>query len=114
MNKQFSISRGDLFYAVLSKETRGSEQKGNRPILILQNNTGNRYSPTIIACCVTKSSKKNGQPTHVNIGIIKVPSMALLEQIMTLDKSRLGDKIGHLDKSVLKKIDQAIRISLDV
>lgn len=110
-----TIHRGDIFYADLSPVV-GSEQGGIRPVLILQNNTGNRHSPTVIAAAITGSLKKK-LPTHVDIGCIEnlyKQSFVLLEQIRTLDKSRLQRYIGHIDGRKMDEINEALLISVGV
>lgn len=107
------IKRGEIFYADLSPVI-GSEQSGIRPILIVQNDIGNKYSPTIIAVAIT-SKVKNKMPTHIEIEGTKYGldknSVILAEQIRTLDKSRLKEKVGRLDKETLDKVKKAIEIS---
>ena len=110
-----TIKRGDLYYAVLSRVI-GSEQGGIRPVLIVQNDTGNKYSPTVIAAAITSQTGKNKLPTHIQIGTnsggLKSDSIVLTEQIRTIDKSRLREKIGHIDDSnLMNKINNAIFIS---
>ncbi|MDO4604510.1 MAG: type II toxin-antitoxin system PemK/MazF family toxin [Helcococcus sp.] len=108
------IKRGDVFYADLSPVV-GSEQGGVRPVVIIQNDTGNKYSPTVIAAAITSQTNKSNLPTHIIItGDINLPknSVVLLEQIRTIDKRRLRDKVGELDNKVIKKIDNALYISL--
>ena len=94
------IKRGDMFYADLSPVV-GSEQGGIRPVLIVQNDTGNKYSPTVIAAAITSQIGKNKLPTHIEIDSkevgLKTDSIVLAEQIRTIDKSRLKEKIGHID-----------------
>lgn len=107
------VLRGDIFYADLSPVV-GSEQSGIRPILVVQNDIGNKYSPTIIAVAIT-SKIKNKMPTHIEIdgskyGLDK-KSVILAEQIRTLDKKRLKEKVGSLDKDTLNKVKHAIEIS---
>ena len=109
------IKRGDMFYADLSPVV-GSEQGGVRPVLIIQNDTGNKYSPTVIAAAITSQTGKNKLPTHIQIGTnsggLKSDSIVLTEQIRTIDKSRLREKIGHIDDSnLMNKINNAIFIS---
>lgn len=109
------IKRGDMFYADLSPVI-GSEQGGVRPVLIIQNDTGNKYSPTVIAAAITTQTGKNKLPTHIEIGSddngLKSDSVVLAEQIRTIDKSRLKEKIGHIDdNSVMSKVNNAIGIS---
>jgi mRNA interferase MazF len=108
-----SIYKGDLFYADLG-ETVGSEQSGCRPVLIIQNNVGNRYSPTVIVSPLTKQYKKMMQPTHVALGHrfgLTEDSVALLEQIRTIDRLRLRRYIGTVDSETMNQIDRAITIS---
>lgn len=109
------IKRGDMFYADLSPVI-GSEQGGIRPVLIIQNDTGNKYSPTVIAAAITSQTGKNKLPTHIEIGSdsngLKSDSVVLAEQIRTIDKSRLKEKIGHIeDSNVMSKVNNAIGIS---
>lgn len=106
------ILRGDLFYADLSPVV-GSEQGGIRPVLILQNNVGNKFSPTVIVAAITSQIEKASLPTHISIDCKQLTknSIVLLEQIRTIDKSRLGIYIGRLDEKCMKGIDQALAIS---
>ena len=109
------IKRGDIFYADLSPVV-GSEQGGIRPVLIIQNDTGNKYSPTVIAAAITSQTGKNKLPTHIEIGSeengLKADSVVLTEQIRTIDKSRLKEKIGHItDSEVMSQVNNAIGIS---
>ncbi len=109
------IKRGELYYADLSPVV-GSEQGGVRPILIVQNDTGNKYSPTVIAAAVTSQLTKAKLPTHIEInanefGLAK-NSVILLEQIRTLDKRRLMEKIGELSPTAMRKVNTALLISL--
>lgn len=101
------IKRGDMFYADLSPVI-GSEQGGIRPVLIIQNDTGNKYSPTVIAAAITSQTGKNKLPTHIEIGSnkngLKSDSVVLTEQIRTIDKSRLKEKIGHIDDRLVIKL----------
>lgn len=109
------IKRGDIFYADLSPVV-GSEQGGVRPVLIIQNNVGNRYSPTIIAAAITSKLCKAKLPTHIEVreGQFGLPkdSVILLEQLRTLDKRRLREKLGTLDRAAQRRVDRAILISL--
>ena len=109
-----NIKRGDIFYADLSPVV-GSEQGGLRPVLIIQNDVGNRYSPTVIAAAITSRMGKARLPTHIDVyadrvGLAK-DSVILLEQIRTLDKRRLKEKMGHLDGAVMTKVNAAIAVS---
>jgi len=111
------IKRGDIFYADL-RPVVGSEQGGIRPVLIVQNDTGNKHSPTVICAAITSKMNKAKLPTHVELdshryGIIK-DSVILLEQVRTIDKSRLKEKVCHLDRDVLKRVDKALVISLSL
>ena len=104
-----NIKRGDIFYADLSPVV-GSEQGGVRPVLIVQNDVGNKFSPTVIAAAITSRQGKASLPTHIEVnahdcGLAK-DSVVLLEQVRTIDKSRLKEKVCHLDDDVLKKIDK--------
>ncbi|MEG1527983.1 MAG: type II toxin-antitoxin system PemK/MazF family toxin [Clostridia bacterium] len=111
------IKRGDIFYADLSPVV-GSEQGGLRPVLVLQNDVGNRYSPTIIVSATTSKLTKAKLPTHIELPTKKycIPkdSIVLLEQLRTLDKSRLKDKIGSLPQDVMEQIDKALLVSLGI
>lgn len=108
------IKRGDMYYADLSPVI-GSEQGGIRPVLIIQNDVGNKYSPTVIAAAITSQTNKSRLPTHINIdskefGLMK-DSVILAEQIRTIDKSRLKEKIGQVDECVMEKVNSALGIS---
>ena len=109
------VKRGDIYYADLSPVV-GSEQGGIRPVLIIQNDVGNRYSPTVICAAITSRMNKAKLPTHIGIDSrrcqIMKDSVILLEQIRTIDKQRLKDMIGHLDKERMRSVDEAIRVSL--
>ena len=109
------IKRGDIFYADL-RPVIGSEQGGIRPVLIVQNDMGNKHSPTVICVAITSKMNKAKLPTHIELSASKYAlvkdSVILLEQIRTIDKSRLKEKICHLDKDVIKKINKALLISL--
>ena len=110
-----SIKRGDIYYADLSPVV-GSEQGGIRPVLIVQNNVGNRYSPTVIAAAITSQQSKAKLPTHIpivadNCGLSK-DSVVLLEQVRTIDKKRLKEKMGHLDDGTMCSVNNAIQVSL--
>jgi len=111
------IKRGDIFYADLSPVT-GSEQGGIRPVLIIQNDVGNRHSPTVICAAVTSRMNKAKLPTHVEIDARKYQlvknSVVLLEQIRTIDKKRLKDFICHVDGNLMIKVEEALRISLEL
>lgn len=109
------IKRGDLYYADLSPVV-GSEQGGVRPVLVVQNDVGNKYSPTIIAAAITSQLNKAKLPTHINLpaeeyGLPK-NSVVLLEQIRTIDKRRLKDKIGELPDNIMNMVNEALMISL--
>lgn len=109
-----NVKRGDIYYADLSPVV-GSEQGGVRPVLIVQNDTGNRYSPTVIAAAITSQVNKARLPTHIELSSQKYgltrDSVVLLEQIRTLDKRRLREKMGHLDDGLMEKVDSAIAVS---
>ncbi len=109
-----SVKRGDIYYADLSPVI-GSEQGGIRPVLIVQNDMGNRYSPTVIAAAITSRMGKTHLPTHIGVasseaGLAK-DSVILAEQIRTLDKRRLREKIGHLDGEAMNAVDSALSVS---
>ncbi len=109
-----SVKRGEIYYADLSPVV-GSEQGGVRPVLIVQNNVGNRHSPTVIAAAITSRHDKSRLPTHIevkadNCGLTR-DSIVLLEQIRTIDKKRLGEKMGELDLNSMDKVNTALSIS---
>ena len=109
-----TVKRGDIYYADLSPVV-GSEQGGIRPVLIVQNDVGNKYSPTVIAAAITSQKDKSKLPTHIALhsldcGLSKV-SVVLLEQVRTIDKKRLKEKMGKLDTASMSQIDQALSIS---
>lgn len=111
------IRRGDIFYADLRPVT-GSEQGGIRPVLVIQNDVGNRHSPTVICAAITSRMNKAKLPTHVELGakrcaLIK-DSVILLEQVRTIDKQRLREKICHIDEELQQKVDEALMISLEL
>ncbi len=111
------IKRGDIYYADL-RPVVGSEQGGIRPVLIIQNDTGNRHSPTVIVAAITSKMTKSKLPTHVKIdskryNIVK-DSIILLEQLRTIDKTRLKDKVCHLDNEMLKNVENALAVSLEL
>ena len=110
-----SVKRGDIYYADLSPVI-GSEQGGLRPVLIIQNDVGNRYSPTVIAAAITSRLGKTKLPTHIDVhaeraGLAR-DSVVLLEQLRTLDKRRLKERMGRLDDDMMREIDSAIAVSL--
>ena len=111
------IRRGDIYYADL-RPVVGSEQGGVRPVLILQNDIGNKHSPTVICAAITSKMNKAKLPTHVELSarqcdMIK-DSVILLEQLRTIDKQRLREKICHIDGELLEKVDMALKVSLDL
>lgn len=111
------IRRGDVYYADL-RPVVGSEQGGIRPVLIIQNDVGNKHSPTVICAAVTSKMNKAKLPTHVELnakesGIVK-DSVILLEQLRTIDKQRLREKICHIDDALLAKVNRALMISLEL
>ena len=111
------VNRGDIFYADLSPVV-GSEQGGTRPVLVVQNNVGNKYSPTVIIAAITSQLDKAKLPTHIELkkekyNLVK-DSVVLLEQIRTLDKRRLKDLIGKVDQPTMNMVDVAIMISLGI
>ena len=108
------VKRGDIFYADLSPVV-GSEQGGMRPVLLVQNDTGNKHSPTVIAAAITSQTGKARLPTHIELNAQSVglsrDSVILLEQIRTIDKSRLRERMGKLDDTTMTKVDNAIAVS---
>ena len=110
-----TVKRGDIFYADLSPVV-GSEQGGTRPVLIVQNYTGNRHSPTVIAAAITSQMGKARLPTHIDLPVdqscgLSRDSIVLLEQVRTLDKKRLRERMGHVEERVMEKVDLAIAVS---
>lgn len=112
-----NIKRGDIFYADL-RPVVGSEQGGIRPVLIIQNDVGNKHSPTVICAAITSKMNKAKLPTHIEIDAstydIVRDSVILLEQLRTIDKQRLKDKVCHLDQDILSQVDRALQISLEL
>ena len=109
-----TVRRGDIYYADLSPVV-GSEQGGVRPVLIVQNDTGNRHSPTVIAAAITSQTGKARLPTHISVSPLSCglpkQSIILLEQVRTLDKKRLRERMGRVDGAVMEKVDAAIAVS---
>jgi mRNA interferase MazF len=111
------VKRGDIFYADLSPVI-GSEQGGIRPVLVIQNDIGNKFSPTVICAAITSKINKAKLPTHVEISATEYElvknSVILLEQIRTIDKKRLKEKICHLDSELMKQVDESIKVSFGI
>ncbi|SEO88964.1 type II toxin-antitoxin system PemK/MazF family toxin [Propionispora vibrioides] len=109
------VKRGDIYYANLSPVV-GSEQGGHRPVLVIQNDVGNKYSPTVIVAAITSQISKAKLPTHVEISAkqynLEKDSVILLEQMRTIDKRRLKEKVTHLTEDIMTQIDDAVRVSL--
>ena len=112
-----TIRRGDVYYAAL-RPVVGSEQGGIRPVLIIQNDVGNRHSPTVIVAAITSQINKSKLPTHVELSSRRYEmvkdSVILLEQLRTIDKRRLKERVCHLDGEILTKVDKALEISLEL
>ncbi len=110
-----SVKRGDIFYADLSPVV-GSEQGGIRPVLIVQNDVGNKFSPTVIAAAITSRKTKTPLPTHISVNAdncgLQKDSIVLLEQVRTLDKQRLKERIGYLENNDMARINHALSISV--
>ncbi|WP_350343424.1 type II toxin-antitoxin system PemK/MazF family toxin [Proteinivorax tanatarense] len=109
-----AVKRGDVYYADLSPVV-GSEQGGIRPVLVIQNDVGNKYSPTVIVAAITSQISKAKLPTHVEVGVefgLEKKSVILLEQLRTIDKQRLNEKVAHLGSDMMVKVDGAIQVSL--
>ena len=111
---ELNVKRGEIYYADLSPVV-GSEQGGMRPVLIVQNDVGNRHSPTVIAAAITSQQNKTRLPTHIEISAkdygLSRKSVVLLEQIRTLDKRRLRERMGCLDHTLMQQVDNAIAVS---
>ena len=111
------MKRGDIYYADL-RPVIGSEQGGIRPVLIIQNDIGNRHSPTIICAAITSRMNKANLPTHIELQAgrydMMKDSVILLEQLRTIDKQRLKDKVCHLDEDIMKKLNRGLMISLEL
>lgn len=109
-----TVKRGDIYYADLSPVV-GSEQGGVRPVLIIQNDVGNRYSPTVIAAAITSQHDKAKLPTHISVSAVDCgltkDSIVLLEQVRTIDKQRLKEKMGSLSGGAMDKVDRALSVS---
>lgn len=115
--KKLIIRRGDVYYADL-RPVVGSEQGGIRPVLVIQNDIGNKHSPTVICAAITSKMNKAKLPTHVELSAKQCDmvkdSVILLEQLRTIDKQRLREKICHIDGELQKRVDQALKISLEL
>ena len=111
------LKRGDVYYADL-RPVIGSEQGGIRPVLIIQNDVGNKYSPTVICAAITSKLTKHKLPTHIDLACTKYEmvkdSVILLEQLRTIDKKRLKDKVCHLDDFIMEQVNEALKISLEL
>ena len=111
------MKRGDIYYADL-RPVVGSEQGGVRPVLIIQNDIGNRYSPTVICAAITSRMNKAKLPTHIELNArlydMDKDSVVLLEQLRTIDKKRLKDKVCHLDGDIMRRVNRALKVSLEL
>jgi mRNA interferase MazF len=109
------VKRGDIYFANLSPVV-GSEQGGHRPVLVIQNDVGNKYSPTVIVAAITSQISKAKLPTHVELSAkqynLEKDSVVLLEQLRTIDKRRLQEKVTHLSEDIMAKVDEGIKVSL--
>ena len=114
MNRTLPVRRGEIYFADLSPVV-GSEQGGMRPVLIIQNDAGNRHSPTVIAAAITSRTGKANLPTHISVAArtcgLSRDSIVLLEQIRTIDKTRLRERMGRLDGTAMARVDGAIAVS---
>lgn len=112
------IKKGDIFFADLGTESVGSEQRGTRPVVVIQNNVGNKFSPTVIVAAITSSIKKAKLPVHLQLlsedSKLPANSVILLEQIRTIDKRRLVSKISSLQADVIQEIDETLKVSLNI
>ena len=112
-----SVKRGDIYYADLSPVV-GSEQGGVRPVLIIQNDVGNKHSPTVICAAITSKMNKAKLPTHIELNARRYDmdkdSVVLLEQLRTIDKKRLKDKVCHLDGDIMRRVNRALKVSLEL
>ncbi len=117
LKKEQAMRRGDIYYADL-RPVIGSEQGGIRPVLIVQNDVGNKHSPTVICAAITSKMNKAKLPTHIELSSNKYDmdkdSVILLEQLRTIDKKRLKDKVCHLEGEVMRKVNVALRVSLEL
>ena len=111
------VHRGEVFYADLSPVV-GSEQGGIRPVLIIQNDVGNKHSPTVICAAITSKMNKAKLPTHIELNArlydMDKDSVVLLEQLRTIDKKRLKDKVCHLDGDIMRRVNRALKVSLEL
>jgi mRNA interferase MazF len=111
------VKRGDIYYADL-RPVVGSEQGGVRPVLIVQNDVGNRHSPTVICAAITSKMNKAKLPTHIELNAGRYDmvkdSVVLLEQLRTIDKKRLKDKVCHLDEDIMRRVNRGLMVSLEL
>lgn len=111
------MKRGDVYYADL-RPVVGSEQGGIRPVLIVQNDVGNKHSPTVICAAITSKMNKAKLPTHIELSSLRYDmdkdSVILLEQLRTIDKKRLKDKVCHLDDAIMERVNRALMVSLEL
>lgn len=114
MRENWIFRRGDIYHANLGFR-KGSEQGGKRPVVVIQNNTGNRYAPTLTVVPITSAVKKTNQPTHIVFdckSVLVRPSMVVAEQTQTIDKSRIVSYVGRLDEAQMREVDRAVKIHL--
>jgi len=112
------IKRGEIYFAELGNENIGSEQSGTRPVLVIQNDIGNRFAPTVIVACITSKTFKNNIPTHVLLNKdtynFTTDSLVLTEQLKTIDKRRLSNKLATLTQPDMSRVNMALRLSLNL
>ena len=118
MQQNWKFRRGDIYYVQFGNTSTGSEQHGDRPAVIIQNDVGNRHSPTVICAAITSRMNKAKLPTHIELNArlydMDKDSVVLLEQLRTIDKKRLKDKVCHLDGDIMRRVNRALKVSLEL